>query len=147
MTADPLARAWTIPYENGAYTDAFGNLTFIFGEDFANTAIEPVQTTYQRDSYPRVRVIGEPATQVRAHTVDYQRWPSTKTGGAAGGNEIRWWDEEDNRWRTGRVHGTYANFNQFLTDNMELARFEYRTARGTRYMVGDVNEAEEQNNG
>ena len=146
MTADPLARAWTLPYDNGAYTDAFGNLTYLFGEDFANTAIEPVQTTFNRAAHQRTRVIGEPATAVGATQVDYLRWPSTKTGGAAGGNEIRWWDEVDNTWRTGRVHGTYADFNQFMQDSMVLDRFEYRTARGTRYMVGDVN-AEEQNNG
>jgi hypothetical protein len=32
-----------------------------------------------------------------------------------------------------------------MQDSMVLDRFEYRTARGTRYMVGDVNEVETTN--
>ena len=138
MAADPLAKPWTLPYADGSYTDAMGNLQYIFGEDFANLAVEPVRTEFTRAQHQRVRVIGEPATAVAQANVDYMRWPASVSGRAAGGEEIRWYDEDDNTWRTGRVSGTFSDFNAWVEENMILTRFEYRTARGTRYLIGNA---------
>ena len=126
------AQIQTVNYEGGSLSMVRGALRIIFGANLGalNGDVEAVNSDVV--GHPRVRVIGEPASQVRAHNRTYNQYPTSNANGAAAGKKcIFTFAGSDGAW-VGRVSGPMAALADYLTDNA-VVRTEFRTARGTKY--------------
>jgi hypothetical protein len=132
MAVDMDARDITLNYTGGSVTMAVGNAKDIFGEDFAGLDPGPVETQVTVKSHSRVRVIGEPATNVAGYNYTYAQWPTSTASNAAAGTVIymTWTDSEGDF--TGRVSGSMSALATFFTANVKKA-LSFRTQRGKKY--------------
>jgi len=132
MAADIDARRITLNYTGGSLEMAIGNAKDLFGEDYEQLASTAVPTTVSVKAHSRVRVIGEPATQVSAYTYEYQKWPTSQAGLAQGGTVILMsWEGSEGDWQA-RVSGSMASLSTFLSETAPKV-VTYRTERGTKY--------------
>ena len=132
MTNDPKARDVTLNYAGGSLTMSRGALESLFGEDA--TVLTPVPDTKQVTvkSHPRVRVIGEPASNVTGFSYELTQWPTSQANNAAAGEVVLLsWDGSKGDW-TGRVTGSMSALGIWLVDTSTKA-VVFRTERGTKY--------------
>ena len=130
--ADFDARRITLNYTGGSLDMAVGNAKDLFGEDYTLLATTAVPTEVSVKSHPRVRVIGQPATTVSAHTYTYQQWPTSQSGLAQGGTVIFMrWEGSEGDWSS-RVTGSMAALSTFLSE-VAPKPVSFRTERGTNY--------------
>lgn len=117
-----------------------GNAKSLFGADFDQLTGAGIPTTVSVKQHSRVRIIGQPASQVSAHTYTYIQWPTSEAAGARGGKVIEMqWDGSEGTW-TGRVTGSMAALGTFLDTSQENS-CTFRTQAGTKY--GPFNKPEE----
>jgi hypothetical protein len=130
MDAD--ARSVTLNYTGGSLTTTIGVAKSLFGDQYDQLVSTAVPVNTSVSAHQRVRVIGLPASNVTAHSRDYQGWPTSQANGAAAGKKvlIAWTGSEGN-W-TGRVTGALADFGSFLTETTDKA-VVFRSSRGTKY--------------
>ena len=132
MAADWDARRITLNYTGGSLEMAIGNAKDLFGENYDQLASTAVPTTVSVKAHSRVRVIGQPATQVSAHTYEYQKWPTSQAGLAQGGTVILLrWENSQGDWQS-RVTGSMAALSTFLSES-STKPVSFRTERGTKY--------------
>lgn len=132
MTNDPKARDVTLNYAGGSLTMSRGALESLFGEDA--TVLTPVPDTKQVTvkSHSRVRVIGEPATNVTGFSYELIQWPTSQANNAAAGEVVLLsWDGSDGDW-TGRVTGSMSALGIWLVDT-STKPVVFRTESGTKY--------------
>lgn len=132
MTNDPKARDITLNYSGGSLTMSRGALESLFGEDA--TVLTPVPDTKQVTvkSHSRVRVIGEPASNITGYSYELTQWPTSQANNAAAGEVVLLsWDGSDGDW-TGRVTGSMSALGIWLVDTSTKA-VVFRTERGTKY--------------
>ena len=115
MAADNDARRITLNYTGGSLEMAIGNAKDLFGDNYEQLASTAVPTTVSVKAHSRVRVIGQPATQVSAYTYDYQKWPTSQAGLAQGGTVIIMTGEDSAGDWTARVSGSMADLSTFLS--------------------------------
>ena len=126
------AQLQTINYDGGSITMVRGALEVFLGANLTNAQWEAEAVSTAVSAHQRVRVIGEAAVNVTAHTRDYNQYPTSNANGAAAGKKVLLsFEGSDGLW-TGRVSGTMASFADFLVNNA-VVRTEFRTARGTKY--------------
>ena len=109
-----------------------GALESLFGEDA--TVLTPVPDTKQVTvkSHTRVRVIGEPPTNVTGFSYELTQWPTSQANNAAAGEVVLLsWDGSEGDW-TGRVTGSMSALGIWLVDTSTKA-VVFRTERGTKY--------------
>ena len=132
MTNDPKARDVTLNYAGGSLTMSRGALESLFGEDA--TVLTPVPDTKQVTvkSHARVRVIGEPPSNVTGFSYELTQWPTSQANNAAAGEVVLLsWDGSEGDW-TGRVTGSMSALGIWLVDTSTKA-VVFRTERGTKY--------------
>lgn len=132
MANDPKARDVTLNYVGGSLTMSRGALENLFGEDA--TVLTPVPDTKQVTvkSHSRVRVIGEPASNITGFSYELTQWPTSQANNAAAGEVVLLsWDDSDGDW-TGRVTGSMSALGIWLVDTSTKA-VVFRTERGTKY--------------
>ena len=132
MTNDPKARDVTLNYAGGSLTMSRGALESLFGEDA--TVLTPVPDTKQVTvkSHARVRVIGEPPSNVTGFSCELTQWPTSQANNAAAGEVVLLsWDGSEGDW-TGRVTGSMSALGIWLVDTSTKA-VVFRTERGTKY--------------
>ena len=111
---------------------AIGNAKVLFGDDYEQLASTAVPTTVSVKGHSRVRVIGQPATQVSAYSYEYQKWPTSQAGLAQGGIVILMrWEGSEGDWQA-RVGGSMAALSTFLSE-VSPKVVTFRTERGTKY--------------
>ena len=132
MANDPKARDVTLNYAGGSLTMSRGALEDLFGADA--TVLTPVPDTKQVTvkSHSRVRVIGEPASNITGFSYELTQWPTSQANNAAAGEVVLLsWDGSDGDW-TGRVTGSMSALGIWLVDTSTKA-VVFRTERGTKY--------------
>lgn len=132
MATDPDGKDLTVNYPGGSLTMTVGALKSLFGED--TSIITPVPETKQVavKAHTRVRVIGEPATNVSGFTYEYTQWPTSQANNAASGDVVLLsWEGSDGDW-TGRVTGAFSALGIFLVAN-STKPVVFRSERGTKY--------------
>ena len=115
MTQDTDAMSVTINYDGGSITMPIGNAKNLFGDD-GYELLRPIgeEVTVSRQEHPRVRVIGEPSTRVNGTTYTYTKWPRSRKGNNAGGEEIvMQWEGSEGSW-TARMTGAAYDLGTFL---------------------------------
>lgn len=126
------AQVQTINYDGGSITMVRGALEVFLGANLTNAQWEAEAVSTSVSGHQRVRVIGDPAVSVSAHTRNYNQYPTSNANGAGAGKKVLLsFAGSDGLW-TGRVSGTMAAFADFLVNNA-VVRTEFRTARGTKY--------------
>ena len=132
MAVDPDAREITLNYVGGSVSMAVGNAKDIFGEDFDGLSPTPTEKTVTVKSHSRVRVIGQPATNIAGYNYIYAQWPTSTASNAAAGTVILMsWTGSDGDF-TARVSGSMSALATFFTANVKKA-LTFRTQRGTKY--------------
>ena len=132
MAADNDARRIPLNYTGGSLEMAIGNAKDLFGDNYEQLASTAVPTTVSVKAHSRVRVIGQPATQVTAYTYEYQKWPTSEAGLAQGGTVIFMrWEGSEGDWQA-RVSGSMAALSTFLSESSPKP-VSFRTERGTKY--------------
>lgn len=130
MDAD--ARSVTLNYTGGSLTTTIGVAKELFGTNYdqlSSTAV-PINSTVK--AHTRVRVIGQPASNVTSHNREYQQWPTSLANGSAAGKKVLLtWTDSDGSW-TGRVTGAFADFGTFLSETTDK-QVVFRSSRGTKY--------------
>jgi len=132
MVNDPKARDLTLNYAGGSLTMSRGALESLFGEDA--TVLTPVPDTKQVavKSHSRVRVIGEPASNVTGFSYELTQWPTSQANNAAAGEVVLLtWDGSEGSW-TGRVTGSMSALGIWLVATSTKA-VVFRTESGTKY--------------
>ena len=132
MADDPKARELTVNYAGGSLTMPIGTLESLFGADaeILNPVPETVQVGVK--THPRVRVIGQPSTQVESYTYEQIQWPTSQASNAAAGDVCLFsWEGSDGTW-TGRVTGALSALGVFLVAN-STKTVVFRSERGTKY--------------
>lgn len=129
---DPNAQELTLKYEKGTFTMPVGNLKLIFGEDYSDFYDDVSQASEGVSAHQRVRVIGQPASNVSAHTRRYTKWPTSMRSNTATGKscQVRWKDSQG--WWTGRYTGSAAALGDFMSNN-SIVPVEFVTQRGKGY--------------
>ena len=132
MAVDWDARRITLNYTGGSLEMAIGNAKDLFGDDYEQLASTAVPTTVSVKAHSRVRVIGQPASQVTAYQYEYQKWPTSQAGLAQGGTVILMrWENSEGDWQA-RVTGSMAALSTFLSESSPKP-VSFRTERGTKY--------------
>lgn len=132
MASDPKSRDLTLNYPGGSLTMSRGALESLFGEDA--TVLTPVPDTKQVTvkSHSRVRVIGEPASNVTGFSYELTQWPTSQANNAAAGEiALLSWDGSEGDW-TGRVTGSMSALGIWLVATSTKA-VVFRTESGTKY--------------
>ena len=132
MADDPKARDLTVNYAGGSLTMPVGTLESLFGVDAE--ILNPVPDTVQVGvrTHPRVRVIGQPSTQVNSYQYEQIQWPTSQANNAASGRVCLFtWEGSDGTW-TGRVTGAFSALGVFLVANSPKT-VVFRSERGTKY--------------
>ena len=132
MADDPKAKELTINFAGGSLTMPIGSLESLFGEDADILNPVPSTETVTVKSHTRVRVIGEPATNVSGYSYENIQWPTSQANNAASGKiVIMAWDGSEGDWEA-RVTGSFAGFGVFLAANSPKT-VKFRSERGTKY--------------
>lgn len=139
MALDPQARDVRIAYDGGSVSMTRGLAEVIFGTDFAPLESQPVPTTISVRGHDRVRVIGQPPTTVAAHNYTYDRYPTTQSSLAEGGEPVMVTITDGSSW-TARVSGPLNEFATFLANNTILTGVFFQSQRGTNYGPFAVNQ-------
>lgn len=109
-----------------------GALESLFGAD--SDILSPVPETKQVTvkSHSRVRVIGQPASNVTGYSYEAIQWPTSQSNNAASGKiAIFSWDGSEGDWE-GRVTGPFSGLGVFLVANSPKT-VKFRSERGTKY--------------
>jgi len=138
MALDPKARDVTINYDGGYCNMTRGLAEFMFGTDFAPLAVAPKPETVSVKAHSRTRVIGQPSTNVAAHTYTYDKYPTSTSELAEGGQPVMVNIGEDSDW-TVRVGGPLYAFVDFLDQKVQLDAVFVTSQRGTKYGPVGVN--------
>ena len=132
MADDPKAKEFTINYAGGSVTSTVGVWEALFGEDPEILNPVPETETVTVKSHSRVRVIGEPATQVTGYSYENIQWPTSQAGNAASGRAILMrFEGSDGDW-TARVSGSFDALGVFFSANSPKI-LSFRSERGTGY--------------
>ena len=132
MATDPDGKDLTVNYTDGSLTMTVGALKSLFGADTPIIVPEPEQKTVTVKSHSRVRVIGEPATNVTGVSYEFTQWPTSQANNAASGDVVLLsWEGSDGEW-TGRVTGAFSDLGIFLNANSTKPVL-FRSERGTKY--------------
>ena len=139
MALDPKAREITLNYPGGYVEMTRGLAEMVFGK--SNPALEskPTDATVSVKGHDRTRVIGGPATAVKAHQYTYKKFPTTSNDPASGGREIFIDIGDGEKW-TGRVGGSFADAAVFFKDNTKLDQLFFQSVAGTKYGPFFVNQ-------
>jgi hypothetical protein len=132
MATDPDGKDLTVNYPGGSLTMTVGALKSLFGDD--TPIITPVPETKQVTvkSHSRVRVIGQPATNVTGFSYEFTQWPTSQANNAASGDVVLLsWEGSEGDW-TGRVTGAFSALGIFLVANSTKPVL-FRSERGTKY--------------
>ena len=132
MADDPKAKQFTLNYTGGSITSTAGVFESLFGE--GSTIINPVPSTetVTVKAHTRVRVIGQPASQVAGYSYENIQWPTSQAGNAAAGKLILMsWEGSEGDW-SAMVSGSFAGLGVFLAANSPKT-VEFRSERGTKY--------------
>ena len=132
MALDPQARDVRIPYEGGSVSMTRGLAEAIFGTDFRAFETTSVPTNVSVRSHQRVRVIGLPATTVAAHNYTFNKFPTTQSSLAEGGEPVLVTLGTGETW-TARVSGPLNAFATFLGGNTTVDNVFFKSQRGTNY--------------
>lgn len=130
---DNLAKKLTVNFPGGSLTATRGLLQAMFGANLGGLTSEGQTQTVSVQGYTRTRVIGGPSTSVAANTYTRTKYPTTNSGGAAGGEAIMI-DLEGDKW-TARLSGSHQAFAQFLLDNSGplTQTITWSSEKGTKY--------------
>ena len=132
MAEDPKAKGLTLNYPGGSLEMTVGALESLFGADAEILTPVPETETVTVKSHPRVRVIGEPATNVTGYSYENIQWPTSQANNAAAGEAVLFtWEGSDGSW-TGRVSGALSALGVFLAAN-STKTVVFRSERGTKY--------------
>jgi hypothetical protein len=132
MASDPDGKDLTVNYPGGALTMTVGAWKALFGVDTPILVPIPQTKTVTVKSHSRVRVIGQPASNVTGFSYDFTQWPTSQANNAAAGEVILMsWDGSDGQW-TGRITGAMSDLATFLSNN-SLKPVQFRSERGTKY--------------
>ena len=130
MDAD--ARSITLNYSGGPLTTKVGVAKEIFGNNYEQLSSTATPINSPVKAHTRVRVIGQPASNVTSHNREYQGWPTSFANGSAAGKKVLLtWTDSDGSW-TGRVTGALADFATFLSETTDKS-VVFRSSRGTKY--------------
>jgi hypothetical protein len=132
MADDPKAKQFTLNYTGGSITSTAGVFESLFGE--GSTIINPVPATetVTVKSHSRVRIIGQPASQVSGYSYENIQWPTSQAGNAAAGKLILMsWEGSEGDW-SAMVSGSFSGLGVFLAANSPKT-VEFRSERGTKY--------------
>ena len=129
---DVDAQELKLKYEGGSLAMPLGNMRSLFG-DGSNLLLqdgEPYAKAVK--PHPRVRVIGQPAIQVKEGNRSFTKWPTSQASNNAAGRtcKMRWTGSQG--WWTARYTGSAAKLGDFLKDNAANP-VEFTTSRGTQY--------------
>jgi hypothetical protein len=132
MASDPDGKDLTVNYPGGALTMTVGAWKALFGVDTPILVPIPETKTVTVKSHSRVRVIGQPASNVTGFSYDFTQWPTSQANNAAAGDVILMsWEGSDGQW-TGRITGAMSDLATFLSNN-SLKPVQFRSERGTKY--------------
>jgi len=132
MATDPDAKDLTLNYPGGSLTMTIGALKSMFGTDYDLIVPVPEIKTVTVKSHSRVRVIGEPPTNVTGFTYEFTQWPTSQRNNAAAGKLAYFsWENSEGTW-AGRVTGSFAELGTFLQSNVPTPTVFY-SERGTDY--------------
>lgn len=132
MATDPDGKDLTVNYPGGSLTMTIGALKSLFGADTPLITPVPETKTVGVRTHPRVRVIGQPSTQVESFTYEMTQWPTSQASNAAAGDVVLMeWEGSDGTW-TARVSGAFSALGIFLVANSTKA-VVFRSERGTKY--------------
>lgn len=133
MATDNKAKKLTLNFPGGSLTATRGLLETMFGEDFAGLTNEPIVSTVSVTGYTRKRVIGGPSTSVAANTYTRSKYPTSVSGGAAGGEAIM--INLDGDFWTARLSGSHQDFAAFLAanDGPLTQSIFWKSEKGTSY--------------
>lgn len=111
---------------------ALGALKDLLGDTFEGLTPVPETKQVTVKSHSRVRVIGQPATNVTGFSYEFTQWPTSQANNAASGEVVLLtWDGSDGPW-TGRVTGAFSALGIFLVAN-STKPVAFRSERGTKY--------------
>jgi len=132
MASDPDGKDLTVNYPGGALTMTVGAWKALFGVDTPILVPIPETKTVTVKSHSRVRVIGQPASNVTGFSYDFTQWPTSQANNAAAGDVILMsWEGSDGQW-TGRITGAMSDLATFLSNN-SIKPVQFRSERGTKY--------------
>ncbi len=132
MADDPKARNLTLNYPGGSLEMTVGALESLFGTDAEILNPVPDTETVTVKSHSRVRVIGEPASNVTGYSYENIQWPTSQANNAAAGEAVLFtWEGSEGTW-TGRVSGALSALGVFLSANA-INTVVFRSERGTKY--------------
>ena len=139
MALDPKARDVRIPFSGGACEMTRGLAEKLFGADLGVLETTPVPTSVNVKSHSRVRVIGGDATTVGAYSYSFQKYPTTQSSLAAGGEPVMVTLNDSTSW-TVRVSGPLNEFATFLKDKTTQTGIFFTSEKGTVYGPFTVNQ-------
>ena len=132
MVDDPKAKLLTLNFAGGSLTMAIGSLESLFGSDAEILNPVPTTETVTVKSHSRVRVIGQPASNVTGYSYENIQWPTSQANNAAAGKVVMLsWEGSDGTWEA-RLTGSCAGFGVFLAANSPKT-VKFRSERGTKY--------------
>ena len=132
MATDPDGKDLTVNYPGGSLTMTVGALKSLFGADAPIIVPSPEEKTVTVKSHSRVRVIGEPASNVTGFSYNFTQWPTSQANNAASGSVVLVsWEGSDGDW-TGRVTGALSALGTFFLANSTKG-VAFRSERGTKY--------------
>ena len=132
MALDPQARDVTIPFPGGSINCTRGLAEVLFGFDIGALETTPTLETVTVRGHDRVRVIGQPATTVNAHQYNYNKYPTSDSGLAEGGQPCMVTLNDGTSW-TIRVSGPLHTFADFLRNHVAQSGVFFTSQRGTKY--------------
>ena len=129
---DVDAQELKLKYDGGSLAMPLGNMRSLFGDGNNLLLQDGIDYTGNVQAHQRVRVIGDPATQVGAHARSYTQWPTSQRSNSAAGRKcmMRWSGSEG--WWSARYTGAAADLGSFLQANAAVP-VEFVTSRGTEY--------------
>jgi hypothetical protein len=132
MAADPKAKKFSVAWSGGYLQATVYLLEALYGPDFMSKVGSGKAKTISVKAHPRVRVIGQPATNVAAHTYSVIDYPKRRKGQGAGGQPIRI-VIGDHSWQA-RLGGSVQDFKAFLAGpGKPINATTFFTERGTEY--------------
>jgi hypothetical protein len=132
MAADPKAKKFSVAWSGGYLQATVYVLEALYGADFMSKVGAGQAKTISVKAHPRVRVIGQPATNVAAHTYNVIDYPKRRKSQGAGGQPIRIVIGNDT-WAA-RLGGSVQDFKAFLAGaGKPLQATTFFTERGTEF--------------
>lgn len=132
MADDPKAKQFTLNYTGGSITSTVGVFESLFGPDSEILNPVPTTETVTVKAHTRVRVIGQPASNVTGYSYENIQWPTSQAGNAAAGKLILIdWQGSEGEW-VAMVSGSFAGLGVFLAANSPKT-VKFRSERGTKY--------------